>query len=144
MAKDKKEQDYVIPFDKAMEGPRTKRANKAVRFVKNFVSKHWRNQNVVLTNEVNEAVWERGKFKLPRKIAVTTKEMDGKIRVYLKGSSLIKEEEKAKAEMEKKKKETEKAKEKEKQEKEKNEELQKKKEEMKEKEKTADKAQFKK
>lgn len=135
----KKEQfDYVIPLKPAMKAIRTLRANAAVREIRRFLAKHRRGKETTITQEVNELLWERGKFKIPSKLEVTVKDFNGKSRVYLKGSKLIEEEAKKKTEEEKKKKESEKQKEKDKEEKEKNEELQKKKQEKKLKEDAAD------
>lgn len=130
---EKTQQDYVVPFYNAMLRGWKVRTNNALKELKKFVSRHWRNDNIVITGEVNEFIWRRGKFKIPNKIEVTTKKVDGNIRVYLKGSKLI-EEEKKKLEQEKKKKEEKKAEKKTEEPKEKEEELKRKQEEKKAKE----------
>ncbi len=144
MANKKTQTDYTIPLSHITNGGVwTTRTNQAVRAIKKFVKRHWRTESVSISNEVNEHIWQRGKFKIPRKIEVTTKEINGKVKVYLKGSELMKEEEKALKKQEKdktKKKEEKKTKEQE----QKDEENKKKQEEKKEKEQATKAAEYKK
>ena len=76
--KDKKKQEklYTIPLRAAFDAPRTKRAKKAVRIVQGFLMRHTKVEDVKIDSSVNEAIWERGIQKPPRKIKVkVTKEM---------------------------------------------------------------------
>ena len=114
MFKPGERRDYVISLKPAILRSYTKKADKAVLEIKRFVLKHSRNPNILITNEVNQFLWQRGKFKIPKKIAVTLKEVDGSIKVYLKGSKTLIEEEKARAKKKKEKKEEGKEKKKEK------------------------------
>ena len=70
------ERTYVIPLREAFDVPRTKRANKAVNLIKGFIKKHTKVKNVKIDKSVNDALWERGREKPPRKIKVkvTTEE----------------------------------------------------------------------
>jgi large subunit ribosomal protein L31e len=64
------ERFYTIPLSKAWVSPRKKRAPKAARIVKNFVLKHMKvrteaegeeeAEKLVIDNEVNEKLWDRG------------------------------------------------------------------------------------
>jgi large subunit ribosomal protein L31e len=98
--KEKPEEDiveerfYTIPLGKAWIAPRKKRAPKAARIVKSFVMKHMKVQTeaegeeeperLVIDNEVNEKLWNRGIEKPPRKIRVrVVKDKEGVVTVLL-------------------------------------------------------------
>ena len=78
------ERIYIVPLAKARKGPRTKRANKAVRFLREFMEQHFKPESLVISQEVNEAIWARGIQKPPRKIKIrATKNVEGLVVVYL-------------------------------------------------------------
>ena len=88
------ERFYTIPLRKAWISPRKKRAPKAVRIVKSFVLKHMKvrteaegeeeAEKLVIDNEVNEKLWNRGIEKPPRKIRVrVVKDKEGVVTVLL-------------------------------------------------------------
>lgn len=78
------ERIYTVPLAKARKGPRTKRANKAVRFLREFMEQHFKPESLVISQEVNEAIWARGIQKPPRKIKIrATKNVEGLVVVYL-------------------------------------------------------------
>ncbi|MCJ7649521.1 MAG: 60S ribosomal protein L31 [Candidatus Lokiarchaeota archaeon] len=78
------ERIYTVPLAKARKGPRTKRANKAVRFLREFMEQHFKPESLVISQEVNEAIWARGIQKPPRKIKIrATKNIEGLVVVYL-------------------------------------------------------------
>lgn len=63
--------------------PRGKRAPRAVRDVRAFVSRHMKAEEVAMSNEINQAIWSRGINKPPRKITVrAVKDKEGKVIVY--------------------------------------------------------------
>ncbi len=102
---------YTIPLKKTINNkPRRGRAKKAIRAVKNFLKKHRRlnEENIAVSKEVNEKIWENGMQGIPRKIEVQLKEIEGKTFVFLKEGKELKEKEK---EIKEKKKEEKKAKE---------------------------------
>ena len=78
------EKVYTIPLRHVwVVTPRGKRAPRAVRDVRNFVSRHMKAEEVSISNEVNEAIWARSINKPPRKIAVrAVKDKEGKVVVY--------------------------------------------------------------
>jgi large subunit ribosomal protein L31e len=78
------EKIYTIPLRHVwVVTPRGKRAPRAVRDVRDFVSRHMKSEEVVVSNEVNEAIWSRGINKPPRKISVrAVKDKEGKVIVY--------------------------------------------------------------
>ena len=78
------ERIYIVPLSKARKGPRNKRTKKAIRYLREYVSRHFKPESLVITQEVNEKIWERSIQKPPRKIKVrATKNIDGLVVVYL-------------------------------------------------------------
>jgi large subunit ribosomal protein L31e len=78
------ERIYIVPLSKARKGPRNKRTKKAIRYLREYISRHFKPESLVITQEVNEKIWERSIQKPPRKIKVrATKNIDGLVVVYL-------------------------------------------------------------
>ncbi|MBY8982875.1 MAG: 60S ribosomal protein L31 [Candidatus Lokiarchaeota archaeon] len=78
------ERVYTIPLSKARKGPRTKWAKKAIRYLREYMQRHFKPEYLVISQEVNEKIWERGIQKPPRKLKVrATKNSDGLVVVYL-------------------------------------------------------------
>ncbi|MCK4379516.1 MAG: 60S ribosomal protein L31 [Candidatus Lokiarchaeota archaeon] len=78
------ERIYIIPLAKARKGPRNKRAKKAIRYLKEYMTRHFKPESLIITQEVNERIWSRGIQKPPRKLKVrATKNIDGLVVVYL-------------------------------------------------------------
>ncbi len=87
---------YTIPLSKAWISPPKKRSPRAMHIIEAFITKHMKlnvpadeeeeepTKKLVITNEVNEKVWDRGIEKPPRKIRVrAAKNKEGKVTVYL-------------------------------------------------------------
>ena len=86
MAEKNTERTYIIGFNKVIGNyPRTKRANKAMNFIKSFMKKHYHVEpgNVIISSKVNSLVWASGREHIPRKIEVKTVIDKKKIRVLL-------------------------------------------------------------
>jgi len=78
------ERIYIIPLAKARRGPRNKRAKKAIRYLREFMERHFKPESLIISQPVNEKIWSRGIQKPPRKIKVrATKNIDGLVVVYL-------------------------------------------------------------
>ena len=91
------ERIYTIPLGKAWIMPPRKRTPRAMRMIRAFITKHMKmgakkegeeeeeeEPQLIITNEVNEKVWERGVEKPPRKIRVrAAKDKDGNVTVHL-------------------------------------------------------------
>ena len=74
--KEVKTMNYIVNLASVYFGRRTNRADRAVRRLKRFIERHLRKDNItriIITNEVNNYIWSRGREKPPRKIAVTVK-----------------------------------------------------------------------
>ena len=75
---------YVVPLAKARKGPRNKRAKKSIRYLREYMNRHFKPEALIISQEVNEKIWERGAQKPPRKLRVrATKNIDGLVVVYL-------------------------------------------------------------
>lgn len=78
------ERVYVIPLRDVKNVPRTIRSPRAIRYVKEFIKKHMKTEDVLIDASVNEKIWERGIQKIPPKIKVkATKDEDGLVEVTL-------------------------------------------------------------
>ena len=91
------ERVYTIPLQKALIRPPKKRAPRAMQLVKIFITKHMKLAvtvsedeeeeelpQLIVSQEVNEKIWDRGIEKPPRKIRVrAAKDRDGNVTVYL-------------------------------------------------------------
>ena len=83
---EKKERLLTVPLRYPHIQARTKRADLAVSFVKEFVGKQMKVQKdkVWMAPEVNEAIWARGKKKPPAKLKVkVVKWSDGAVEVEI-------------------------------------------------------------
>lgn len=71
MSQEAIESIFTIPFyPKLNKTAPYKRTPKAVRMLKAYIIKHTKADFVVITNELNEFLWERGIKKPPRKVKV--------------------------------------------------------------------------
>ncbi len=64
------ERVYIIPLRRAFLSPRTHRASKAIKVVREFLERHMKTEDIKLGKSINESVWARGIQKIPRKIRV--------------------------------------------------------------------------
>jgi len=96
------ERTYVIPLRReTLKVPPRRKAKKAVKAVREFISKHMKSKNVVIGKYLNLKIWQRGMKNPPHKVQVTTTKDDkGKVYVELLGAPKEepKVEEKKKAE----------------------------------------------
>lgn len=78
------ERIYIVPLAKARRGPRNKYSKKAVRYLREYMERHFKPEALVISQEVNEAIWAHGIKKPPRKIKIrATKNIDGLVVCYL-------------------------------------------------------------
>jgi len=91
------ERTYTIPLGKALVRPSNKRASRAMQLIKIFITKHMKLEmkvseeeeeeelpRLIISQEVNQKIWDRGIQKPPRKIKVrAAKDKDGNVTVYL-------------------------------------------------------------
>ena len=78
------ERVYTVPLWKFIYKPYYKRAPKAIRILKQFVTRHMKPEMLVIDPKVNETIWKRGISSPPRRIKVrVTKDNEGTVKVYL-------------------------------------------------------------
>ncbi len=78
---------YTIPLGKAYEAIRKKRANRAVKLVRAFITRHMKlgvEEEITFDSALNEYLWKHGIEKPPRRVRVrATKDREGLVKVYL-------------------------------------------------------------
>lgn len=89
----KNERVYNIPLRKHfVNAPRTKRAKRAVRTVKDFVKRHMKVENVAVGKSLNEEIWKRGIQNPPPKVSVICLKDGDRCSVDLIGVAPVKKE----------------------------------------------------
>ncbi|QOR94795.1 50S ribosomal protein L31e [Thermosphaera chiliense] len=62
---------HVIPLRKVYYGRRANRADRAVRLVKKYVARHFKEaEKIIVDPAVNDYIWSRSREKPPRKVVV--------------------------------------------------------------------------
>ncbi|HUL61903.1 MAG TPA: 50S ribosomal protein L31e [Methanocella sp.] len=66
------EQIYTIPLRAVKDYPAWKRSNKAIKVIREYLSKHMKveESKIKISGGLNESVWERGARKPPSRIRV--------------------------------------------------------------------------
>lgn len=79
------ERVYVIPLRReTLKVPNFKKANKAMRAVREFISRHMKAENVFIGKYLNLKIWQHGAKNPPGKVKVNvTKDDKGKVVVEL-------------------------------------------------------------
>jgi large subunit ribosomal protein L31e len=78
------ERIYTIPLREAKKAPRSKRTQLAVKSIREFVSRHMKNETVKLDRALNEEIWATGMKNIPPRIKVkASTQGDGSILVTL-------------------------------------------------------------
>ena len=83
MAKEYKEKKITVNLSKVFLKPATKTARAAVFLLRKKIVKETRAKKVLLSNAVNEALWQYGRGGSPRKITVKVINDKGTARAYL-------------------------------------------------------------
>lgn len=79
-----KEQIYVIPLRDVKKAPRWKRSPRAIKEIRQFLTKHMKSEDVKLDRSINEKIWEHGCEKPPRKIRIRAMKFeDGQVQAEL-------------------------------------------------------------
>lgn len=80
------ERKYTIPLRrKYVDAPKYKRAKKAIKTVKEFISKHMKTEDVRIGKNLNEYIWRHGIKNPPGKVSVNAVQQEGYISVELEG-----------------------------------------------------------
>jgi len=82
------ERTYNVPLRKEyMKAPRWNRTKKAVTALRQFLVKHMKSENVLLSKELNEELWKHGIQNPPHHIKVkATKDDKGVVKAELFGA----------------------------------------------------------
>ena len=82
------EQIYTIPLRAVKDYPTWKRSNKAIMVIREYLSKHMKvdEDKIKISSELNEAVWEHGIEKPPRKIRVKAVRSEEGVTAQIVGS----------------------------------------------------------
>lgn len=70
------ERIYTIPLREVKSSPRNHQADRAIRAVKRYLSKHMKSEDIWIDASVNEAIWARGMYTIPSKIRVRARKFD--------------------------------------------------------------------
>jgi len=70
MAEQEEERIFIIPLRAARAAPRTKRAPRAIKAVREYVKRHLKPDRIFIDDVVNEAIWARGREHPPPRIRV--------------------------------------------------------------------------
>ena len=105
---DKLERIYTIPLTKAYDTIRMKRANRAVKIVRDFMIRHMKSPLVVISNTLNGYIWQYSREKPPRKVKVRAIKQDDVVRVYLSDEKVEVETQKTQVKKDEAKKEAKK------------------------------------
>jgi len=78
------ERIYTIPLRRAWVASRKKRVPRAIRLIKEFITRHMKPESISISPELNEFIWMRGIEKPPRRVRVkAVKDKEGKVIVHL-------------------------------------------------------------
>ncbi len=70
------EKVFTVPLREVFDSPRTYRAKKAVRILKDFLARHIDAEEVKIGNSINSKIWESGIQKPPRKLRIHVMQED--------------------------------------------------------------------
>lgn len=70
------ERIYTIPLRTAKHSPRNGRADRAIRQIRTYLTRHMKAEEVWIDAAVNREIWGRGKFTIPSKIRVRARLFD--------------------------------------------------------------------
>ncbi len=77
------EKFYDLNLRRIWTAPREKRTPRAVRYVRQYAANRMKTDNVSLSEETNNLLWNRGISKPPRKIRIrVVKDKEGKVIVF--------------------------------------------------------------
>lgn len=78
------DQQYTIHLNNVVRTPSTRKANRAIFAIKQFVQKHThaKKENIHISNDVNEVVWARGKEHKINRMEIVLRTKEGKVHVF--------------------------------------------------------------
>lgn len=87
------ERIYTVPLGDAYEAVRNKRAPKAIKILRQFITKNMKatDERILLSGALNDYIWERSIQKPPRRVKIRVVKDTGKISAYLADEKIEKE-----------------------------------------------------
>jgi large subunit ribosomal protein L31e len=77
------ERAYTVNLREAWKAPRKRRTPRAIRVLREFVKRNMKVESVIISNEINEEVWEQSTEKPPHKLKIrAVKDKEGNVIVY--------------------------------------------------------------
>ena len=78
------DQQYTIHLNNVVRTPSTRKANRAIFAIKQFVQKHThaKKGDIHISNDINEVVWARGKEHKINRLEVVLRTKEGKVHVF--------------------------------------------------------------
>ena len=70
MAEQEEERILVVPLRAAKTAPRTKRADRAVKAIREHVQRHMKPDRIFIDDVLNEYIWSRGREHPPRRVRI--------------------------------------------------------------------------
>jgi large subunit ribosomal protein L31e len=67
---------YTIPLRDVKSSPRNHRTDRAIRYVRTYLQRHMKAQEVWIDQSVNLKLWDRGMYQIPSKIRVRALKFD--------------------------------------------------------------------
>ncbi len=76
-----REKFITLPLRKAFKWSRTNRVPSAIKSIKKYIKRHFKAENhqIIISKELNELLWHRGKKKTLRKVKILIQEIDKQI-----------------------------------------------------------------
>lgn len=106
---DKIERIYTVPLRRSfLKVPKWKRTKKSIKTIREFLQKHMKSDNVLLSKAINEKIWERGSKGPPARIKLQVVKEDDVVKAELFGYKPKKEEKPKKGKIKKVEKKEEK------------------------------------
>lgn len=87
---------HIIPLKKIYFGRRRNRADRAIRYIRKYVSRHFKEaEKIIIDPGVNEYIWFRSREKPPRRVVVEIRfnKEEKTARVFLLRKSVLKKQE---------------------------------------------------
>lgn len=70
MAEQEEERIFTIPLRAALVAPKTQRAPRAIKAIREFVQRHLKPDHIFIDDVLNERIWSRSRGNPPKRIRV--------------------------------------------------------------------------
>jgi large subunit ribosomal protein L31e len=77
------ERIYTVPLGKTRYSPYYKRSPRAIHLIRGFFTRHMKAEKIIITKDLNEAIWINGIRNPPRRVKIrATKDDEGNVTLY--------------------------------------------------------------